>query len=150
MNEQRIIVLWRRLVSSAALIPVMFSFGCATASKTSPEFNIVSLELIDSTAVKVSKTWIERDSTGMVTVAGFVTRQPGAKDTSNVHLDVMGYDAQGNTLIATQGRYRGEYIPRRKPPRRGSSRFMINIETYTSDVELIEVRAHEGPFPHPL
>ena len=147
MNNERRIAPWGSLVGSATLILALFSFGCATASRPSPESSSISLELIDSTAVEIRKTWFERGPAGTVVVAGFVTRQQGAKDTSNVHLDVKGFDAFGNTLIETHGKFRPELIPWRKPPRRGASRYRIELTDFTSAVTTIAVRAHEGPCP---
>lgn len=147
MNAQSKVLNHLQLRRLAAMVLLSFAAGCTLVPPPQPEFEDISLRVFDSPSVEVGSSWLERDPQGEVIVAGFVTRQHGVRDTTHVHIDVVGFDSAGREVLQTKGVFTPEQIPWRKPPRKGVSRYRIALDDYSADVARIEIRAHEGPCP---
>jgi hypothetical protein len=117
--------------------------GCTTPVPRPLEWAHIQLVTIDSTEIRLAKTWIE-DREGKMTIVGLVVRQPGgARDTTVTHLDVTIFDAMGEVLHHSIEHFKPRQISTRLRPK-AHARFQIEINPLPTETEVVKIQAHEA------
>lgn len=131
--------LWLIILAAAALA------GCATPFRSPPDVAQIELERADSPVVVVEKIWLERKQ-GPLVVRGYVLKRLEATDTTQTHLDVTLFDANGRVLRTTVEHFEPRQIPRhhRRPD---SASYSVVLDPLPTGVARINVTAHEGAHP---
>lgn len=117
--------------------------GCATPFRPPPDVAHLRLDRVDSPVVRVEKVWLERKN-GPLVVKGFVLKRLDATDTTQTHLDVTLFDADGHVLRSTVEYFEPRQIPRRYR-RPDDAPYRVVLDPLPVGTTRIEVRAHEGP-----
>ncbi len=127
----------------ALLVLAVSAFsGCVTPFRAPPNVAYIRLDLVDSPVVRVEKVWLEREN-GLLVVRGYVIKRLGATDTSQTHLDVTLFDAEGRVLRRTVAHFEPRQIPRRHRWISSAS-YNVPLDPLPAGTTHIEVRAHEG------
>lgn len=116
--------------------------GCATPFRAPPDVAHIQLSRGDSPVVQVEKIWLERKN-GPLVVRGYVLKRLEAEDTTQTHLDVTLYDANGNVLRRSVEQFEPRQIPRRYR-RPDDASYRVVLDPLPTGTVRIEVSAHEG------
>lgn len=123
-------------------VAALLMAGCATPFRAPADVAHIVLERGDSPVVVVEKIWLERKQ-GPLVVKGYVLKRLEATDTTQTHLDVTLYDANGRVLRTTVEHFEPRQITRRyRRPDFGS--YSVALDSLPAGTVRIEVRAHEG------
>lgn len=116
--------------------------GCATPFRAPPDVAHIKLDRSNSPVVVVEKIWLERKK-GPLVVKGYIVKRLEAEDTTQTHLDVTLYAADGRVLRSIVEHFEPRQIQRRlRPPDYAS--YSVPLDPLPSGTVRIEVRAHEG------
>lgn len=116
--------------------------GCATPFRAPPDVAHIKLERVDSPVVIIEKIWLERKE-GALALTGYVIKRLDARDTTQTHLDVNLYAADGRLLRSTVEHFEPRQInPRFR--RHTDARYHVPLDPLPSGTVRIEVSAHEG------
>ena len=125
-----------------AIVTAVALAGCITPFRPPADLAHIKLTVADSPLVSVEKAWLERKS-GPLVIRGYVVRQLRADDTSNTHLDVTLYDANGAVLRQSVEHFEPQQIPAGIRRQNGSA-YRVQLDPLPGNTARIEVRAHEG------
>jgi hypothetical protein len=123
-------------------VVILLLAGCVTPFRAPADVAHIKLDRTDSPVVLIEKIWLERTD-GALALTGYVIRRLDARDTTQTHLDVSLYAADGRRLRSTVEHFE----PRQINPRvRGHSdaRYRVLLDPLPAETTRIEVRAHEG------
>lgn len=132
----------KAIFSFVVLLAVSLA-GCMTPSRSPREVAHIVLETEDSPVVRLTKLWLERKTEALL-LSGYVVKRPEATDTTQTHLDVTLFGADGRVLRHSIERFEPRQIPRR-PRMPDSVTFHVMIEPLPPGTARIKVGAHEGP-----
>lgn len=124
------------------LLAVAGLAGCATPFRAPADVAHIKLERVDSPVVSVEKIWLERKN-GPLILTGDVLKRLHAVDTTQTHLDVTLYDADGKVLRRTVEHFEPRQIVRRFR-QLAYAHYRVILDPLPSGTTRIEVRAHEG------
>jgi hypothetical protein len=127
---------------SVALIAAVALAGCVTPFRPPADLAHIKLTVANSPLVSVEKAWLERKN-GPLVIRGYVVRQLEADDTSNTHLDVTLYGANGEVLRKTVEHFEPRQIPG-GIRRHNDASYRVPLDPLPKETARIEVRAHEG------
>jgi len=116
--------------------------GCATPFRAPSDVAHIKLERADSPVVLIEKIWLERKA-GSLALTGYVIRRLDARDTTQSHLDVSLYAADGRLLRFTVEQFQ----PRQITPRsrqHTDARYRVLLDPLPAGTTRILVQAHEG------
>ncbi len=130
-----------------AVFTVVGLIGCATPFRAPPDVAHITLERVDSPVVMVEKIWLERKK-GPLVVTGYVVKRLGVTDTTQTHLAVTLFDADGRVLRSSIERFTPAQIPRGHRMR-GYAQYRVMLDPLPPATERIEVRAQEGAVVSP-
>lgn len=116
--------------------------GCATPFRAPADVAHIALERGDSPVVVVEKIWLERKQ-GPLVVKGYVLKHLGVTDTTQTHLDVTLFDANGQVLKTSVEHFEPRQIPQRFR-RQPIASYSVVLDPLPAGVTKIRVAAHEG------
>lgn len=116
--------------------------GCATPFRAPRDVAHVKLDRVDSPVVIVQKIWLERKK-GSLVVTGHILKRLQVTDTTQTHLDVTLYGADGLVLRSTVAYFEPRQIVRRFS-RPGFGTYRVPLDPLPAGTVRLEVKAHEG------
>jgi hypothetical protein len=116
--------------------------GCATPFRAPSDVAHIKLDRADSPVVIIEKIWLERKE-GSLALTGYVIRRLDARDTTQTHLDVSLYAADGRLLRSTVEHFQPRQITTRSR-RHNDSSYRIRLDPLPAGTTRILVQAHEG------
>ena len=131
----------RILIVIGAVVALLGLVGCATPFRAPPDMAHIKLERVDSSVVMVEKIWLEREK-GQLVVTGYVVKRLGVTDTTQTHLAVTLFDADGRVLRNSTERFEPSQIPSGRRMY-GHARYRVVLDPLPPATARIEVRAHE-------
>ncbi len=116
--------------------------GCVTPFRAPSDVAHIQLDRVDSPVVIIEKIWLERKE-GALALTGYVIKRLDVRDTTQTHLDVNLYAADGRLLRSTVEHFEPRQItPRFR--RHSDARYHVLLDPLPPGTTRIEVRAHEG------
>ncbi len=127
---------------NTVLLVALALAGCATPFRAPSDVAHIRLDRADSPVVIVEKIWLERQA-GALALTGYVIRRLDARDTTQTHLDVSLYAADGTLLRSTVEQFKPRQITARSR-RHSDARYRILLDPLPAGTSRILVQAHEG------
>jgi hypothetical protein len=121
---------------------VLLLTGCVTPFRAPADVAHIKLDRADSPVVIIEKIWLERKE-GALVLTGYVLKRLEAKDTTQTHLDVSLYAADGRLLRSTLEHFEPRQIKRRSS-RHSDARYRVQLDPLPAETTRILVQAHEG------
>lgn len=121
--------------------------GCMTPPAPPADLASIKLEQVGSPVVLVETAWLERKN-GQLAVTGAVIKHLGAESTTNTHLEVTLFDANGQVLRRATEHFEPRQIPRGRRMH-GHSLYRVVLDPLPPATARIEVRAEEGSVASP-
>jgi hypothetical protein len=126
-----------------SLIPAIAVLtGCVTPYRAPSDVAHILLDHADSPVVIIEKIWLERNE-GALVLTGFALKRLDAGDTTQTHLDVSLYAADGSLLRSTLEHFEPRQIKRRSG-RHSDARYRVLLDPLPAGTARILVQAHEG------
>jgi hypothetical protein len=127
------------------LLPCVFILlltGCVTPFRAPADVAHIKLDRTDSPVVVIEKIWLERTD-GALALTGYVIRRLDARDTTQTHLDVNLYAADGRLLRSTVEHFEPRQINPRVH-RHSDAIYRVLLDPLPAGTTRILVQAHEG------